>query len=536
MFTTDEPLELRGRKFSIDRIGRRRVTDGIELFEVHWSKTEVPRCLITRNKSGSAIVRCDGKECEVLSHTQLQKQPDELRLVDWKPSWLSREELQHLGHEPEPSDRKDEDGTPSPRKRRKRVAVQEESSADSSTAQSSPSRPEASGLRQAKVKKMRFQPKIGKAYTHGIRKLLRQCDFGSLQELVEKPTKNEIVFRDRFVEKGSFFNALERKCRHGAMLQLVGAAQLRECAYCSRGNGPFDRCVVLPGLNMSACGNCVYGGVGKKCNYHVKTYAVDGPWSPRKATPCDQVLDETDTVGALPDPPRPRSKSQRARTSGMRTSKHIEDDKSDSDVSECAVSEQLPLKYRSPAEQETPRPGKLKKRKREVAGVVIGRDFQPAAEPQASSSRPATTARANREEPTEPREGTHPTTSSPHTSDWRTTNYLTPGFRHEGCPGAPSPCQHFLAGCQSPESEVQAVERGRIFKRGEASPEEVRWLIRRSDCSMTELMSRAWLHRLGQRKQSPLPKGCTKESFLSQWHPGKISRAAALFGTGRSHA
>lgn len=125
--------------------------------------------------------------------------------------------------------------------------------------------------------------------------------------------------------------------------------------------------------------------------------------------------------------------------------------------------------------------------------------------------------------------GTVRGTTIPTTPDWH-TNYLAPDFRHEGCPSAPSPCSHILAGCRASASGARPVSRRKIFKRGEASPEEVRWLIRRSDCSTTELMQRAWLHRLGQRKHSPLPKGCTKETFLSQWHPGKLNRAAALFG------
>ncbi|KAK4500535.1 hypothetical protein PRZ48_008724 [Zasmidium cellare] len=524
-------LDLGKQDFTIDRIGERRVTDGVSSFEVHWSKTEVPRRLITRSKDSKTVVRCNGKECEVLSHTRVREGPDEIRLVEWKPTWLSRQELQRLGHEPEPSD-KDESDTPRPRKRRKRVSVQIDVSAGLSSAQSTPAKPKSSELQQAMLKWLRLQPKACVSYTKEMRSLLRNCGFGSVQELVERRPRNEIVFRDRFVDHKSFFNVFERKGRIAAALQMAGVSQRRECGYCSRGNGPFDKCVVLREYNRSACANCVYGSIATSCNYHVETHATGGPWTPTKASRSTNADVDEEDDSPSPDPP-PRRRSKKARSSAMRTRQTADEVRPEDGVEDAFASKQTPART---GEQTTTTTGKLKKLKRKVAGVVIDRNAEGTEGPEASSSQPPLNSilaiRPSSEESTDTaqlRWRLNRVASSSLNSEWR-TNYLTPDFRHDMCPPAPSPCEHLIASDHRPESELRPVRRGRVFERGEASPEEVRWLIQHSDCCMTELMSRAWLHRLGQRKESPLPKGCTKESFLSQWHPGKLNTAAAMFG------
>lgn len=271
--TASASLDFSDRVFSIDSVGRRCQQDGHELFEVHWSQTEVPRRLITRNKDKVAVVQCDGEECEVHTQTRLRKGRDDIRLVEWKPSWLSREEMRRFGHEPETGDQ-ERSVRESPRKRRKRATVQNDTPKQSTAEQPGSPATESPLLNFAKVKGLRFQPKAGVVYTDEIRKVLSECAFGSAEKLLEEPTRNDIVFRDRFVEKGSFFNALERKNRSGAMLQMAGFEQRQACEYCSRGNGPFDKCILLRKYFKSACANCVYGGTGKNCNYHLESETI----------------------------------------------------------------------------------------------------------------------------------------------------------------------------------------------------------------------------------------------------------------------
>lgn len=272
-------------------------------------------------------------------------------------------------------------------------------------------------------------------------------------------------------------------------------------------------------------------------------HLADGPWTARKAAKSSVAVEVTAARAVTSSPSPGRKTNTGTRQSQGDKSAEAKDlvnqgpnpeyrKTRKGDVA-CTAKQQF-NEDDSPAtqglaEEDTPSPGKRKKRKRSVADVLIDRPGDEQAERlQASPSQqaPDLTERSQR------RPQGASTSSFPTPLDWR-TNYLTPDFRHDGCPPIPSPCQSLTAGCSSPESDLQPVERGRIFARGEATPEEVRWLIRRAGCSTTELLRRAWLERLMRRKDLPLPESCTKESYLSQWYPGKLTRAAALYGIER---
>lgn len=272
------PLDFQNREYTIERIGARSRRDDVEVFEVHWTNTEVPRRFITLDQTGKPVVCCDGKQCEVASHTRVYSGHEETRLVVWEPSWLTRGEIRDLGHALESElnlqEPQTQPSTPDPTAGARAAIDGGEAAASTDAFQSSPASTNASGPRQAKVKMMKFQPEAGLAYTNGLRKLLRKGASGQLEQLLDMPKRRELIFRDRFVENGSFFNGWERKCRSGAALYITGHAQQTECEYCSKGNGPFNGCVLLRQFNKRACANCVYGGAAKKCNYHSECKSV----------------------------------------------------------------------------------------------------------------------------------------------------------------------------------------------------------------------------------------------------------------------
>lgn len=317
---TDGSLDSQNHKYSIEHFGARRENDGVEEFEVLWSKTEVPRQFIARGRNNATVVRCDGRESEVQDHTRLRVGPDEVRLVEWKPSWLTREQLEAMGHVPDSREGPDSerprkgrkragvddddeeetstaDGNPGSssnttppkeprqapdgerlRKRRKRIVVEEDEEEASSTPADDMTGEASTGSNnaspepvQVEVKEWKFQPMARIAYTDGVHKMLLKGASRLLGEMLQLPKRNHLVFRDRFVENGSFFNALERKCRAAAALQIAGEAQEKECEHCSKGNGPFDQCVIARGFLKGACANCAYGASATNCNYHVKS-------------------------------------------------------------------------------------------------------------------------------------------------------------------------------------------------------------------------------------------------------------------------
>lgn len=51
-----------------------------------------------------------------------------------------------------------------------------------------------------------------------------------------------------------------------ALAQMTGQLQSVSCAHCSKGNGPWDSCVVADQFLNGSCGNCHYGSEGARCS------------------------------------------------------------------------------------------------------------------------------------------------------------------------------------------------------------------------------------------------------------------------------
>ncbi|PMD26943.1 hypothetical protein NA56DRAFT_641570 [Hyaloscypha hepaticicola] len=62
--------------------------------------------------------------------------------------------------------------------------------------------------------------------------------------------------------------------------QIVGQARnLRPCIYCTRGQGVWTVCVVVPGFFRGSCANCYYGSEGTRCSLRSATAAAPAPAS-----------------------------------------------------------------------------------------------------------------------------------------------------------------------------------------------------------------------------------------------------------------
>jgi hypothetical protein len=72
---------------------------------------------------------------------------------------------------------------------------------------------------------------------------------------------------------------LNRTSNSEAVLaQIVSIAlnETQECEHCSKGDGPYTKCVVLPGSLSGACVNCWFNASGSRCTYHSECLSVDG--------------------------------------------------------------------------------------------------------------------------------------------------------------------------------------------------------------------------------------------------------------------
>ena len=57
--------------------------------------------------------------------------------------------------------------------------------------------------------------------------------------------------------------------KEGGLLYVVGRVRSGDemCGHCSKGNGPFEHCVVLEGFMNGTCANCRYYDYQNKCKY-----------------------------------------------------------------------------------------------------------------------------------------------------------------------------------------------------------------------------------------------------------------------------
>ena len=105
--------------------------------------------------------------------------------------------------------------------------------------------------------------------------------------------------------------------------------------------------------------------------------------------------------------------------------------------------------------------------------------------------------------------------------------YLSPILRHPTCQAHPSPCTSLLVSYNKQERRGSCCL-NKVFRPGEATDGQVRWLVAMSGCSMAEFMHQLWLSRLRTADENPLPLGWGKETFLSHYHWSELNKIAAL--------
>ncbi|KAH0607935.1 uncharacterized protein H6S33_001987 [Morchella sextelata] len=68
------------------------------------------------------------------------------------------------------------------------------------------------------------------------------------------------------------------------LAQSRGVRAERECGPCSRGNGPFTECVVVPGMLRDSCSNCHYNHTSQRCTFRA---APAPPLTPSMKSPAE---------------------------------------------------------------------------------------------------------------------------------------------------------------------------------------------------------------------------------------------------------
>lgn len=106
---------------------------------------------------------------------------------------------------------------------------------------------------------------------------------------------------------------------------------------------------------------------------------------------------------------------------------------------------------------------------------------------------------------------------------------LPPGWRHPRRGAAPAPRKKRKRAVQlhTSNEDRAAISRSKIFETGEATADEVRFVMTRASCRKLEVIYQVWKQRLAQ---GPLPAHCReKEDYVRFLMPDMLNEMVADF-------
>lgn len=233
--------------------GKREGKGGIE-YLTRWASCVLPRKDVRRRQDGTQYVRCAGTDCDVVECSSVSPAENDGMPqcnVEWADSWKARELLSEESIEEYEDLWREGPEAGSPSREEASVAANGE-------------------LRGAQACNERFVPEKGFNYSHSVRSWLlakKKRLIGSWVAMLQARPVRQLTFRPSFIEAESEINLTSNACRNAALLYDTGYEQHTPCDYCSRGLGPFPKCVV-GNIARGACANCAYSCDYKGCNFH----------------------------------------------------------------------------------------------------------------------------------------------------------------------------------------------------------------------------------------------------------------------------
>ncbi|KAK4500546.1 hypothetical protein PRZ48_008735 [Zasmidium cellare] len=506
----DLPTQIPDRDWEIIRIVDRKDANGLLMYRVQWAYTKHPTAILQSRRSGEAIT-VNGKVCKVLHRSTTQ--PDletgaHTSLIEWREQWLPLWQLcsaHELVAEYELKHPRGKNRLQPPFKLHRepwKFEPEEEEDID----------------KRGDIEDDVFEPELGIDYTMSFLERQR-ADLDSEDGLkvakslmwLNMPVRQRLVFNDWFcareTEEARSYDS-SRPGKHRAMfIYMVGDAWKTGCSHCESFDEslPFAKCVTLDGALMGACTNCTYMGRGRECSMHhdvrlehtircVDAYASSNSTStsPVESPANDSAVDLSSDSTLPSSPVRPGWVSPSPTPPGSPElgsedfrGVHVQDQQMDDESS-------------SPSIPRRRSKGKSARRKRSKEGSP-------------SAGQEPTKVKKNRT-----RKG------KKFVKPERMSSSDPPASLHlDTCRGAPYPCTHPIAGCEPPvigddsTYPPQVVFNDKKFTRGQATDEEIRYILSRCWCPTTECLQNMWEADQAEAAIDGDSMYDSKEDFLS---------------------
>lgn len=486
--------------------------NGLLLYQVRWAYTKHPTTILQNRRDGEQVVRVGREVCKVLRRSTTL--PDEetgehTSLVEWPETWLSvwelcsslnlviRYEASHPRNLAEAIRLKQPLISAMPHRVPWILEPEVEEDID----------------KRADIDSEVFQPEERKDYTTSFlswqrRKLDSEdgLQIASSIRMLNMPVRQRLTFSDWFCaevegQEPQSYDTTRDTLLRALFVYVVGDAWFPSCSSCDNIDHslPFTKCVALDGVFNGACTNCVFVGRGQTCDLH-------------NNAPRSRNLARCIEAHAVPE----ASSGSSSHSSPANSPGNFSSVGSPSIVNHTTPPSSPPKSgWISPSPMP---PGSPELGLEDLAGG--NGSVRPNA---ASSPSPKPTKRkSSSPEPKKNRSKRrmkfrivkHEDTSS------TTSNSL---LSHAGtCRGGLSYCTHPIAGCkplaieddsQHPPSDVF---NDRKFGSGQASDEEVKYVLSRCSCANTQLLRDAWdRYRADPAENESQLEFESKEEFLS---------------------
>ncbi|KAK4616393.1 uncharacterized protein CLAFUR5_05266 [Fulvia fulva] len=307
--------------------------------------------------------------------------------------------------------------------------------------------------------------------------------------------RNRLRVVDSFEEHAFRSNTLFVRT---SLIYIFGTAMIRPCSHCRDGGGPYPRCVIWLNELGGACCNCAFSRRGVGCEYH---FAVRWFKASALAADGDAVMVDEDSD------PSPPSDYPSIDPSNEPTSTPPSSDPDNVESRDAQHSGQIiSVRHDMP---DFGHDGDPDKEQRQRSSSPAGRQHH-----QHTQARPIGKLKASDgpSRKTTPSRTRSDSTTSIKSEQFESSPSGSSTFHHPGCPAPPAPCRDPICGqnISSNPTHHTPVFRGDSFRKGQATDDQVNFILSCCTCTNTQALQQAWEEFRGREERNGVSQSLSR--------------------------
>ncbi|EME38163.1 hypothetical protein DOTSEDRAFT_29746 [Dothistroma septosporum NZE10] len=503
--------EIQERDWEIVRIEDSQIKDGIRERKIAWQATRHSRALMRTGPGGKVVLNVAGVRWGGMREQTVEPQEvDDNGMVrvywatTWHPDWDLPKDLvarweRRYG---------DDEGTKEEKQLPRWWLWPEQ------TEECLPPEPEPDpGERELMplTEEDTFTLEAGKDYTISFLEQRRRAltlpvvDHGvpdsTILRFLNMRVRNRLRIADDFEKHHFRSNNLFVRT---SLIYIFGTAMLKSCSHCREGGGPYPRCVTWLGELSGACCNCSYFRRGSNCEYHFTVRWIKAPKLPADRDAMD--VDDGD-FPPFDDPsidPSSNPTSTPPSSDPNNSRAHVSRDSSNEVLSNENPPEVGGDNVPDPVDQDGA-----------GSSTTTNQLVDQSTTPQSTFDVGNHNSASQNERPGRIRSDSDTSIKSEEVDasyEGKST------FHHDGCLAPPAPCRDRVCGrlIDGNYHSVSRVFRGETFAKGQATDEQVNFILSCCTCTNTQALQQAWekFQRV-EHERNARPRYQSREQYFS---------------------